>query len=518
MARSLRQSAHRERRRRWCSRCSRSWRCQSAGWRRARAPIGRGRREPRSSPSSLARCRRPDCEPTSSLSRKSPTVREATEPRGPRAIARRWLTSGPTRSCGIRASRRRLSLRLVPGDRREGSSDRADPEGASRRGARLLAVDTGRRSSRQGGRGRRRLRARRLRRRARIHRACTPGHLLLRRQGEERVERRRGRAARLQLGARTVRRHARRSAGLLDSGCGDRRHRRTGAGSVFGLDRGAGAGDASGGVRPRRTSSRTPNRPLAAFAGRCSSRLRPRRAGHQRQRDRRRRSCSRSRGSRARDTRSWVRFAFWGAEELGLFGSTPYARSADRSRIVGYLNFDVLGSPSRERTVYEGGPFAAHWLAYFERRGLPATQVDIGGRTDHFPFEQIGIPRAGCSQAATPATTVRATGSRASTSSCSTSSPGLRRSASHRSPDPRADTEGQLDSAVRWWCYLRSGVELVLSAGSRGRGPSATPAAAQTTTASQWTPITSVCNPSGRTRRQRPPPPRARSATTQEAT
>ncbi|CAN5271665.1 M28 family metallopeptidase [soil metagenome] len=97
---------------------------------------------------------------------------------------------------------------------------------------------------------------------------------------------------------------------------------------------------------------------------------------------------------RARYPELSVRFAFWGAEELGLFGSSAYARSVDRRRIVGYLNFDVLGSPSRERTVYKGA-FAARWLAYFERRGLRATEIDIGGRSDHFPFEQVGIPTGG---------------------------------------------------------------------------------------------------------------------------
>jgi len=98
---------------------------------------------------------------------------------------------------------------------------------------------------------------------------------------------------------------------------------------------------------------------------------------------------------RARYPQLAVRFAFWGAEELGLFGSRAYASNVDRSRIVGYLNFDVLGSPSRERTVYKGGPFAARWLGYFERRGVRAEQIDIGGRSDHFPFEQIGIPTGG---------------------------------------------------------------------------------------------------------------------------
>jgi len=90
-----------------------------------------------------------------------------------------------------------------------------------------------------------------------------------------------------------------------------------------------------------------------------------------------------------------VRFAFWGAEELGLFGSSAYADNVDRTRIVGYLNFDVLGSPSRDRAVYKGGPFAARWLGYFERQGLGAKLLDIGRRSDHFPFEEIGIPAGG---------------------------------------------------------------------------------------------------------------------------
>jgi Zn-dependent M28 family amino/carboxypeptidase len=60
-----------------------------------------------------------------------------------------------------------------------------------------------------------------------------------------------------------------------------------------------------------------------------------------------------------------VQFAFWGAEELGLFGSRAYARTLDPQRIVGYLNFDVLGSPTRSYGVYEGGRYAARWLRYF---------------------------------------------------------------------------------------------------------------------------------------------------------
>jgi len=91
-----------------------------------------------------------------------------------------------------------------------------------------------------------------------------------------------------------------------------------------------------------------------------------------------------------------VRFAFWGAEEFGLFGSSAYARTADLAGIVGYLNFDMLGSRSRERlrAVYDG-PFAGRWLDYFEERGLRATRIDLGGSSDHAPFHQRGLPVGG---------------------------------------------------------------------------------------------------------------------------
>ena len=46
--------------------------------------------------------------------------------------------------------------------------------------------------------------------------------------------------------------------------------------------------------------------------------------------------------------RNMVRFAWWGAEEAGLVGSTAYVASlspAERDRITLYLNFDMVGSP-----------------------------------------------------------------------------------------------------------------------------------------------------------------------------
>jgi Zn-dependent M28 family amino/carboxypeptidase len=97
-----------------------------------------------------------------------------------------------------------------------------------------------------------------------------------------------------------------------------------------------------------------------------------------------------------------VRFAFWGAEELGLFGSRDYARRVRPSRIVGYLNFDVLGSPSRRYGVYGDAPFTTGLLRYLERTGAAAAQIDIEGRSDHAPFARRGIPVAGLFAGAYP--------------------------------------------------------------------------------------------------------------------
>lgn len=89
-----------------------------------------------------------------------------------------------------------------------------------------------------------------------------------------------------------------------------------------------------------------------------------------------------------------VRFAFWGAEEFGLFGSRAYARKVDLDQIVGYLNFDMLGSREHRRAVYSG-PFAARWLRYFKERGLRAETIDLSARSDNLSFEQRGIPTGG---------------------------------------------------------------------------------------------------------------------------
>ncbi|WP_141124862.1 M20/M25/M40 family metallo-hydrolase, partial [Prescottella equi] len=57
------------------------------------------------------------------------------------------------------------------------------------------------------------------------------------------------------------------------------------------------------------------------------------------------------------DTANAVRFAFWGAEEEGLNGSTAYVDGLDdaaRADIALYLNFDMVGSPNAGYFVYDG--------------------------------------------------------------------------------------------------------------------------------------------------------------------
>ena len=52
-----------------------------------------------------------------------------------------------------------------------------------------------------------------------------------------------------------------------------------------------------------------------------------------------------------------LRFAWWGAEESGLVGSTEYVAQLTRRRepkIALYLNFDMIGSPNFARFIYDG--------------------------------------------------------------------------------------------------------------------------------------------------------------------
>ena len=89
-----------------------------------------------------------------------------------------------------------------------------------------------------------------------------------------------------------------------------------------------------------------------------------------------------------------VRFGFWGAEEFGLIGSRAYVSTVQKASIAGYLNFDMLGSRGGSAGVYEG-TFAEPMLAYLREHGVRAETIDISGSSDHFAFDQNGIPTGG---------------------------------------------------------------------------------------------------------------------------
>src|SRR3712207_8133192 len=74
------------------------------------------------------------------------------------------------------------------------------------------------------------------------------------------------------------------------------------------------------------------------------------------------------------EPRNRVRFAFWGAEELGLLGSNHYVDHLPKDEvrdIAAYLNFDMVGSPNFVRNVYEGPDVTEKvFTDYFAPRGI----------------------------------------------------------------------------------------------------------------------------------------------------
>jgi Iap family predicted aminopeptidase len=91
-----------------------------------------------------------------------------------------------------------------------------------------------------------------------------------------------------------------------------------------------------------------------------------------------------------------LRFAFWGAEEVGLVGSRRYVDDlsrGERRRIAAYLNLDMVGSPGAEPAVYDGD--AAIEAALRRRLGPDVPQRDLGEASDHAPFAAAGIPVGG---------------------------------------------------------------------------------------------------------------------------
>jgi aminopeptidase S len=95
-----------------------------------------------------------------------------------------------------------------------------------------------------------------------------------------------------------------------------------------------------------------------------------------------------------------LRFAWWGAEELGMVGSRTYVNglsTANRAKIDSYLNFDMIGSPNPGYFVYDDDTRLEGVLKdFFATKGVPTEiETEGDGRSDHAPFKNAGIPVGG---------------------------------------------------------------------------------------------------------------------------
>lgn len=99
-----------------------------------------------------------------------------------------------------------------------------------------------------------------------------------------------------------------------------------------------------------------------------------------------------------------IRFAWWGAEEIGLLGSRHFVyglTAEERRKVLCNLNFDMLGSPNFVRYVYAGSSAPPHLRnastilqnileKYFKDNGLSYALAPMGGGSDYFPFITYG--------------------------------------------------------------------------------------------------------------------------------
>ncbi|MGY1732298.1 M28 family peptidase [Geodermatophilus sp. SYSU D01045] len=108
-----------------------------------------------------------------------------------------------------------------------------------------------------------------------------------------------------------------------------------------------------------------------------------------------------------------IRFAWWGAEESGLVGSTHYVSQLDEAQVEDlalYLNFDMIGSPNFARFIYDGDqssfeapvavPDGSDQIEYvfedfYESQGLYYEGTEFSGRSDYQAFIGADIPSGG---------------------------------------------------------------------------------------------------------------------------
>jgi hypothetical protein len=116
--------------------------------------------------------------------------------------------------------------------------------------------------------------------------------------------------------------------------------------------------------------------------------------------------------------RQKIRFAWWGAEENGLVGSSYYAKTlsdAEAKKIDAMLDYDMLASPNYIRGIYDGdgddppenppapnpaGPPGSGRVEdvfdeWFKSQGMKSERGAFDGRSDYVGFTLRGIPAGG---------------------------------------------------------------------------------------------------------------------------
>ncbi|MGO0605193.1 M28 family peptidase [Brevibacterium linens] len=110
-----------------------------------------------------------------------------------------------------------------------------------------------------------------------------------------------------------------------------------------------------------------------------------------------------------------IRFGWWGAEEVGLVGSTEYVASLDDAelgKIKSYMNFDMIGSdnyivgtldsdgsdvaiPDGVNVPEGSAELEKIFTDYFADIDQPNVGTDFSGRSDYQAFIDNGIPASG---------------------------------------------------------------------------------------------------------------------------
>ena len=110
-----------------------------------------------------------------------------------------------------------------------------------------------------------------------------------------------------------------------------------------------------------------------------------------------------------------IRFGWWGAEEVGLVGSTEYVASlnnAELGKVKSYMNFDMIGSdnyivgtldsdgsdvpiPDGVNVPEGSAELEKIFTDYFADIDQPNVGTDFSGRSDYQAFIDNGIPASG---------------------------------------------------------------------------------------------------------------------------